>query len=311
MRRAGSVPAAPRVPDTVGPMRMIPLADGTELATWTDGAAGAHPPVVLVHGGPGLWDDLGDLAALLSDQTLVHRFDQRGCGRTTPRPVPDAQLSVQRSVADLEELRAALDAADGGHERWIVVGHSFGASLALAYASAHPEHVAAVGCLSGSGIGDWRTGFRAERDRRREAAGITEELARLGVLGAGGRTREQETRWRTLQWATDFADTADGLARAGRLAAVDLEIEQRANRQLAEDPEVADDALVAALARIEAPVWFIHGLADPRPVASVAALAAHARRGRKRIIEGAGHFPWIERPDRTREALEEVVRSAG
>ncbi|WP_152353808.1 alpha/beta fold hydrolase [Brachybacterium subflavum] len=292
-------------------MRMIPLADGTELATWTDGEAGAHPPVVLVHGGPGLWDDLGDLAALISDQTLVHRFDQRGCGRSTPRPVPDGQLAVKRSVADLEELRAALDERHGGHERWIVVGHSFGASLALAYAGAHPERVAALGVLSGTGIGDWRTGFRAERTRRRRAAGITEGIARLDALGQSGRTWEQEVRWRTLQWATDFADTADGLVRAERLAAVDLTIEHSANQLLAADPAVGDDALVSDLERIEAPVWFVHGLADPRPVASVAALAAHARRGRKRIIEGAGHFPWIERPERTREVLEEVLRSAG
>ncbi|UQN28550.1 alpha/beta fold hydrolase [Brachybacterium kimchii] len=292
-------------------MRMIPLADGTELATWTDGEAGAHPPVVLVHGGPGLWDDLGDLAALLSDQTLVHRYDQRGCGRSVPRPVPDGQLAVEQSVADLEELRAAFDAQHGGHERWIVIGHSFGASLALAYAGAHPEHVAAVGFLSGTGIGDWRTGFRAERDRRREGAGITEELARLDALGPDGRTGEQETRWRTLQWATDFADTADGLVRAERLAAVGLDIEHTANRLLAADPAVADDALVADLAKTDAPVWFLHGLADPRPVTGVVALAAHARRGRKRIIEGAGHSPWIERPERTREVLEEVLRSAG
>jgi proline iminopeptidase len=292
-------------------MRMIPLADGTELATWTDGEAGAHPPVVLVHGGPGLWDDLGDLAALISDQTLVHRFDQRGCGRSAPRPVPEEQLSVQRSVADLEELRAALDEQHGGHERWIVIGHSFGASLALAYAGAHPERVAALGFLSGTGIGDWHADYRAERTRRRRVAGITEEIARLDALGQSGRTWEQEVRWRTLQWATDFADTADGLVRAERLAAVDLTIEHSANQLLAADPAVGDTARLAALARIEAPVWFVHGLADPRPVASVAALAAHARRGRKRIIEGAGHYPWIERPERTREVLEEVLRSAG
>ncbi|PWH06072.1 alpha/beta hydrolase [Brachybacterium endophyticum] len=290
-------------------MRMIPLSDGTELATWTRGTTGSLPPVVLVHGGPGLWDDLRDLSALLEDQTLVHRYDQRGCGRSAPRPVPADQFSIERFVADLEELRTALHAEHDGHERWIVLGHSFGADLALAYAAAYPEHVAAAGCLSGTGIGDWRTPTRAEHERRRREVGVGEEFAALDRLGEEGRTPEQETRWRTLQWATDFADPTAGLAHAARLAAAPLTIEHTANRALAADPAVGDEALIQDLSRIDAPVWFVHGTQDPRPVAGVVDLAAHARRGRKRIIEGAGHFPWVERPERTREVLEEIVRS--
>ncbi|WP_052710912.1 alpha/beta fold hydrolase [Pseudofrankia sp. DC12] len=62
---------------------MIRLADGTRL--WTE-VSGGGPPVVLGHGGPGLWDYLAPVAALLDDVFTVIRFDQRGCGRSRSTP---------------------------------------------------------------------------------------------------------------------------------------------------------------------------------------------------------------------------------
>ncbi|WP_346731463.1 alpha/beta fold hydrolase [Actinacidiphila reveromycinica] len=56
--------------------------DGTRL--WAT-RAGAEAPVLLCHGGPGLWDFLGGLAGLLADRFAVHRWDQRGCGRSQRR----------------------------------------------------------------------------------------------------------------------------------------------------------------------------------------------------------------------------------
>lgn len=99
------------------------MDDGTGL--WTIITGHQHPPrlpVVLLHGGPGLWDYLEPVAAMLDDLTLVHRFDQRGCGRSGPSD--DQRLD--RFVTDIDELRAHW-----GYERWLVAGHSFGATLAL------------------------------------------------------------------------------------------------------------------------------------------------------------------------------------
>ncbi len=67
-------------------------------------------------------------------------FDQRMCGRSTPHAAePDADLSTNTTgalVADLERLRL-----DRGIDRWLVFGGSWGSTLALAYAQAHPEAV--------------------------------------------------------------------------------------------------------------------------------------------------------------------------
>lgn len=272
---------------------MIPLADGARLATYTSGTAGDMPPVVLLHGGPGLWDYLDPLAALVEADTVVHRYDQRGCGGSSS--TAPADLTIERYVEDLEELRVAW-----GHERWVVIGHSFGADLALAYAATHPLHVTAVGYLSGTGIGDWRTPYRSERERRR-----SNFADRLAELSHRERTAAEETEWRTLSWATDYADVADGLVHAQRMAESAHEINHEANRKL----RIEDDALIRAAESLTCPIWFVHGAQDIRPVASVMALAVHARSARKRVIEGAGHLPWVEQPDRTGEVLLEVLHS--
>ncbi len=90
---------------------------------------------LVLHGGPG-----GGISPMLRQMHDPKRyrvvlFDQRGCGRSTPY----AELRENTTadlVADIERLRQHL-----GIERWQVVGGSWGSTLAVAYAEAHPERV--------------------------------------------------------------------------------------------------------------------------------------------------------------------------
>jgi|GEM_PF-6142622 len=201
--------------------------------TRRDGAPNAVPVLVLCD------EDARDgIVALLDEVAVVHAFDARGRAAAGER-------SMDRLVADVEALRRHW-----GHERVAVVGHAFGAALALAYSGAHPDRTASTGCLGGLGIGE-----RA-----------------IGTAAAGR--------------------GADGSAPD------DLE------RELVSDAEQ-----IGAAVRTSQPVFFVHGAADPRPVANVVALAAKAPVARKRLVEGAGHRPWIERPDDVRDLLHEIVRA--
>ncbi|HEY7907477.1 MAG TPA: alpha/beta fold hydrolase, partial [Thermomicrobiales bacterium] len=89
---------------------------------------GSGPPLVFCQGGPGLWDYLAPVAAMVDDLVTVYRYDQRACGRSSGGPPHD----VATAIADLEALRAHW-----GLTEWIVAGHSWGASLALLYCLAH------------------------------------------------------------------------------------------------------------------------------------------------------------------------------
>jgi proline iminopeptidase len=68
---------------------------GGSLWTATEGTG---LPFVLCHGGPGGYDVLGPVAAMVSDVARVHRFDQRGGGRSTPR----GPWTITRLVDDME-----------------------------------------------------------------------------------------------------------------------------------------------------------------------------------------------------------------
>ncbi|GAB3754707.1 alpha/beta fold hydrolase [Microlunatus parietis] len=274
-------------------MERVRLSDGAELATWRTGTVTGRPPVVLLHGGPGLWDYLEPVAAMIDTLAPIFRYDQRGCGRSTPS---DDQ-SMATSLADLEQLRQAWQAPE-----LILIGHSFGATLALAYAAEFPDRVAAVGYLAGLGTGDWRTPYRAERERRQR-----QYADRLARLTAQQRSRDEEIEWRRLRWVHDYADPDRGLELARPMAESENKINFQANREVRFD----DADLVGWAGAVRCPVTFLHGDRDPRPVANVVELAGLVRRSRKRIIADAGHLPWLERPAETAELLHEVIIEAG
>jgi proline iminopeptidase len=92
-------------------------------------------PVVLLHGGPGA--GCGPKMRRFHDPRhyRIVLFDQRGAGRSTPH-ADLVDNTTAHLVADIEALRVHL-----GIERWQVFGGSWGSTLALAYAQAHPERV--------------------------------------------------------------------------------------------------------------------------------------------------------------------------
>ncbi|MFP4160603.1 MAG: prolyl aminopeptidase [Ectothiorhodospira sp.] len=97
-----------------------------------------HPgglPVVFLHGGPGAGCDAWHRRFFDPRVYRVVLFDQRGCGRSTPHASLEDNTTWDL-VADLERIREAL-----GIQRWVLFGGSWGTTLALAYAQAHPQRV--------------------------------------------------------------------------------------------------------------------------------------------------------------------------
>ncbi|MFN6994614.1 MAG: prolyl aminopeptidase, partial [Aquincola tertiaricarbonis] len=101
-----------------------------------DGAGWREKPtLILLHGGPGA--GCGPKMRRFHDPKhyRIVLFDQRGAGRSTPH-ADLVDNTTGHLVADIERLRGHL-----GIERWQVFGGSWGSTLALAYAQAHPERV--------------------------------------------------------------------------------------------------------------------------------------------------------------------------
>ena len=95
-------------------------------------------PALFVHGGPGAGAGKDSRRFFDPKRYRIVLFDQRGCGRSRPA-ASLVDNTTPHLVADIEQLRQHL-----GIERWLVFGGSWGSTLALAYAQAHPGRVAAM-----------------------------------------------------------------------------------------------------------------------------------------------------------------------
>ncbi|MDH5797421.1 MAG: prolyl aminopeptidase [Paracoccaceae bacterium] len=92
-------------------------------------------PVVVLHGGPG--GGCSPAMRRYFDPSIyrIVLFDQRGCGRSRPSAEVNAN-TTWHLVSDIEQIRETL-----GIESWVAFGGSWGATLALIYAQAHPDRV--------------------------------------------------------------------------------------------------------------------------------------------------------------------------
>jgi len=169
--------------------QMMAVGDGHELYVETVGRDGGFPAVYL-HGGPG--SGCQPDHRKLFDPQRFHAvlFDQRGCGRSKPKGSRDANTTAHL-IADMEAIREHL-----GFERWMVVGGSWGATLALAYAEQHPQRVRGI-VLRATFLGT-----RTELE-----AAFLETLPRfypalnadfLSILSPEARKRPLEEYWRLI-----------------------------------------------------------------------------------------------------------------
>lgn len=170
----------------------LDVGDGHSLYFECCGTPGAKPALVL-HGGPG--SGVSPHHRRLFDPAAyeIVLFDQRGCGRSRPWAAVDlAALTTNTThdlIADIEKLRTHL-----GVETWLVFGGSWGTTLALAYAEAHPERVtemvlAGVATTRRSEV-DWlygHVGFLLPEAFARFCAGAPEGAPGFGLVDAYAR----------------------------------------------------------------------------------------------------------------------------
>src|SRR6267142_1347322 len=112
--------------------------DAVHSMYWEESGRPDGVPAVFLHGGPGAGSTPKHRRFFDPGAYRIIIYDQRGAGRSTPL----GELrdnTTPHLLADLETLRAHLRV-----ERWVVFGGSWGSTLAIAYAEAHPERCLAL-----------------------------------------------------------------------------------------------------------------------------------------------------------------------
>src|ERR1700687_4998781 len=131
--------AAVKRPDPFAPLtsEFLPVGDSHEIYVETVGRADGTPAVYL-HGGPGSGCQPDHRRLFDPERFHAVLFDQRGAGRS-PRKGRREDNTLPHLIADMEIIREKF-----GFERWMIVGGSWGATLALAYAQTHPDRVSGI-----------------------------------------------------------------------------------------------------------------------------------------------------------------------
>jgi proline iminopeptidase len=117
--------------------QLLPVGDSHEIYVETVGRADGIAAVYL-HGGPGSGCQPDHRRLFDPERFHAVLFDQRGAGRSRPKGGREAN-TLPHLIADMESIRQNL-----GFARWMIVGGSWGATLALAYAEAYPRRVSGI-----------------------------------------------------------------------------------------------------------------------------------------------------------------------
>ena len=256
----------------------------------------ASVPVIVVNGGPGLshaYMVQNDLWGQVARHRLVVLYDQRGTGASKPLKAGASQ-SMEAQVADLEAVRKAL-----GLEKVALVGDSYGGLLSMAYAAAHPEHVARL-VLSDSPGPSWKSIVHVlpevfpdiEEESKQEQQKLgpeTDAAARAGL----------RNHFRMIFYSPEKRDAY--MSKMG-----DLGYEPAVAKAVA--TATADLDLTAKVKEFHFPTLVINGRFDMNVAPLTAWQLGQMIPGAKVVFfEKSGHLPAYEEPEKYIEVLEEFL----
>lgn len=239
--------------------------------------------VLVLHGGPAAVGDVAPIAKGISGSFHAVEPWQRGSGAET--------LTVARHIADLDAIVTDL----GGDSPVAIVGHSWGAMLALCYAAAHPSRAGPI-VLVGCGTFD-------QSSRRRMQATIEErmdddvrDLIRQLSIGPAGPAEQFIQTFRLTRHIFDY-DPIGAYAEKEESEPFDL----KAHDETWNDMRKLQDegTYPKAFAAVESPVLMMHGHYDPHPGTMIRdSLLPYLHKLEYHEYERCGHSPWIEKSAR-------------
>lgn len=265
-------------------------------------------PTVIVQGPA--WGPASDylretLAPLLAELGLeVVTFDPRNVGGS-PRVDEEGAQAAEKLAEDLERLRRHLS-----RERFVLLGHSHGGFVALAYAILHPQPLRGLVVMNAS--------------LRGPAAATDDEVLRRALQrdpDRGEAIRAYHRTYRERSRVESDRELARWVRKAMPLSFHDSEAAERFQRRLRGAtlssvaalhrlPEPEEDRWVRErAAEIRVPALVITGASDlstpPEDSEAIASVLANAE---LEIVERAGHHPWFERPDAFRRVVGRFLR---
>ncbi len=251
---------------------------------------GQGEPILLLSGGPGISSEqLSDISKHLSTTYRCILFDQRGTGRSHTSPLDSTTISLHQAMEDITLLLRRLDAG-----RITIIGHSWGAMLAMSYAINNPRAVARL-VLIGPGPLDMPGNALVEDDITSRASKAEKMFMNEAEDSMAHHTASKELMRAYHKTFTRFlfydAVKADSLEETIRASLSDA-MQELMFRDLAR----INYDLKAGVSRLNIPLLVVCGRQDPVGLFPTLAIKELNNKATICWIEKSGHFPWVEEP---------------
>ena len=261
------------------------------------------PPAVVLHMGPGMGAEM--VIGVVEELDGVFETalpQQRGLSPSTLEGPRDVATHVADEIALLDHL---------GWERAWLIGHAWGGHLAMHVAVAHPERVSGLilletlGALPDGGV----DALNRELVARLTAGERTrlEELLARQVAGDDDPTLMREIH--ATLWPS-YSPVHDNVRPPGTIR-IEKPIRGEPDTMASVRAQFDAGTLERGLPGLDLPALLIHGDGDPMPFSATTETAALIRGATVRVVEGTGHFPWVERRGVVRQMVVDFLAASG
>ncbi len=253
--------------------------------------AGKGPTILFLSGGPG--DDhryLRPVANPLTRSFHCVLFDQRGTGRSCLPEHNEIMLAISTFFEDIEALRAHLHL-----ERLNLVGHSWGATLALLYCALHPEQVASIALIGLGPLSDEFAAVAAVNKIKPLTAREREELATLSALR---RRSIEEGHLEVIERFQAFFPAHYNY---------DPHTATYINQQIL--PAITRLRLWEQLQGLKAAMLILYGYQDFEPITQAYLIKERIPHAQLCFLNECGHVPWLEQPEKFYEVVEHFLHT--
>lgn len=251
---------------------------------------GKGEPVIILSGGPGnSYIQAEELALRVGEKYKAILPEQRGTGRSIPKPLDTSSISLRAAVEDLHLLMRTINATQS-----VFIGHSWGATLAMAFAAQYPKKVKSLILISPGNYKSWENMFdilqvnirsRLSSDEIRRVDTLTDKIA------DGKATDIERNEYRKILRSTYIFDRLkfDSLL-------VKMDVPSNASMRLIMNEDLKQKLdLTSSLPKYKGPLAIISGRQD------VLAFNAYEIKilmpsAELNWVDQCGHFPFLEQP---------------
>ena len=252
---------------------------------------GEGQPILLLSGGPGIAAaQLSGLNERLGKNFKCVLFEQRGTGSSHTHPMDSSTINLNQAVEDINLLLAKLSV-----KKISIIGHSWGAMLAMSYTARHPDHIAKL-ILIGPGPLEW-SGYELLQDNIMSRASKAEKILMRQIQDSiADRTASRESM-RTLNRTFLRLLFFDALNVDSLTPLINAPSNNAMQELMIHDLIRINYNLKPAIAKMQMPVLVICGREDPVGLFPTFAIKELNKRAKIIWVEKSGHFPWVERPE--------------